>query len=144
MVASGLSQRTDVSQYRLAAHLTLASALFAALLWTALDIGHHARRRLHLNTLARGAVTAATIIVLGVFVQIGAGALVAGMKAGLAYNTWPLMDGRIIPSGILIMQPAWLNAFENSATVQFDHRDAGVHARSYDGVARSARDPFGR
>ncbi len=122
MVASGLSQRTDVSQYRLAAHLLLASALFAALLWTALDIGMRARRRVHLRTLAMGSAAFASIILAAVFVQIGAGALVAGMKAGLAYNTWPLMDGRFVPSGVLIMRPAWINAFENSATVQFDHR----------------------
>ena len=119
MVKSGLSQRTDVSQYRLAAHLLLASALFGALLWTALDVGAHARRRI---TLARGSAALGAVIVAGVFAQIGAGALVAGLKAGLAYNTWPLMDGRLVPAGLGAMQPWWENLFENAATVQFDHR----------------------
>ncbi len=54
--------------------------------------------------------------------QLIAGALVAGMKAGLAYNTWPLMDGALVPSGLLIMKPWWINAFENALTVQFNHR----------------------
>ena len=122
MVKSGLSQRTDVSQYRLAAHLLLAAALFSALLWTALDEGARTRHRIHLNTLAQGSVIAGGLILLLVFLQIGAGALVAGLKAGLAYNTWPLMDAHLIPSGLGAMQPWWKNAFENAATVQFDHR----------------------
>ncbi len=122
MVKSGLSQRTDVSQYRLAAHLLLASALLAALLWTALDIGGAKLQCVRLKTLALGSRTIAAIILLLVFAQIGAGALVAGLKAGLAYNTWPLMDGHLIPGGLSAMMPWWLNAFENAATVQFDHR----------------------
>ena len=56
------------------------------------------------------------------FVQILLGALVAGMKAGMGYNTWPLMDGQLIPSGLGIMQPWYLNLFENAMTVQFNHR----------------------
>ena len=122
MVQSGLSQRTDVSQYRLAAHLLLASLLLAALLWIALNVGRPAARRLQLQTLAPGSRASATFILALVFAQIGAGALVAGLKAGLAYNTWPLMDGHIVPGGLGLMTPLWLNAFENSATVQFDHR----------------------
>jgi heme a synthase len=119
MVQSGLSARTDVSQYRLAAHLLLASLLLAALLWTALDLMRDERPRS--RPMQGWAATAGVILAL-VFLQIGAGALVAGMKAGLAYNTWPLMDGRIIPGGLGAMTPAWLNVFENAATVQFDHR----------------------
>jgi heme a synthase len=119
MVQSGLSQRTDVSQYRLAAHLLLASVLLASLLWTALDLARDQRQRSQSRSVS--AITAGVILAL-VFLQIGAGALVAGMKAGLAYNTWPLMDGRIIPGGLGAMTPIWLNVFENAATVQFDHR----------------------
>jgi heme a synthase len=119
MVQSGLSQRTDVSQYRLAAHLLLASVLLAALLWTALDLAREPRQRRQRRSLY---ATAAGVILALVFLQIGAGALVAGMKAGLAYNTWPLMDGRIIPGGLGAMTPMWRNVFENAATVQFDHR----------------------
>lgn len=122
MVKSGLSVRTDVSQYRLAAHLLLASVLLAALLWTALDVGEHSRRRIRLKTLAPGSALLGCAILALVFLQIGAGALVAGMKAGLAHNTWPLMDGHLIPTGLGAMQPWWENAFENATTVQFDHR----------------------
>ena len=122
MVQSGLSQRIEVSQYRLAAHLLLASVLLAALLWTAMDVGSAVQKRIRLQTHAAGAAWIGGLIVALVFVQIGAGALVAGLKAGLAYNTWPLMDGHIVPSGLAAMTPGWVNAFENAATVQFDHR----------------------
>ena len=122
MVQSGLSQRTDVSQYRLAAHLLFALLLFAALLWTALNIGAGTHRRIRLQTLAPRSVLLSSVILALLFVQIGAGAIVAGLKAGLAYNTWPLMDGHIVPSGLLLMQPWWINAFENATTVQFNHR----------------------
>ena len=57
-----------------------------------------------------------------VFVQVLLGALVAGLKAGAGYNTWPLMDGRLVPSGLGAMQPWYLNLFENAMTVQFNHR----------------------
>ncbi len=125
MVKSGLSERTEVSQYRLSAHLLLASALLAALLWTAFDVGADAqRRRIRLRTLPAGNKLLGMTILALIFVQIGAGALVAGLKAGLAYNTWPLMDGHVLPSGLAAMHPWWANLFENAATVQFDHRIA--------------------
>jgi cytochrome c oxidase assembly protein subunit 15 len=60
--------------------------------------------------------------VLLVLFQIWLGALVAGLHAGLTYNTWPLMDGRLWPEGLLAMAPAWTNFFENPLTVQFVHR----------------------
>jgi heme a synthase len=122
MVQSGLSQRTDVSQYRLAAHLLLASALFASLLWVALDTGTGVGKRIRLQTTAAGSRLFAVAIAALVFLQIGAGAIVAGLKAGLSYNTWPLMDGHLIPNGLGAMGPGWVNFFENAATVQFNHR----------------------
>jgi heme a synthase len=122
MVQSGLSQRTDVSQYRLAAHLLFASVLFAALLWVALDTRADAGKRILLQTTAAGSWIFASAIVALIFLQIGAGALVAGLKAGLSYNTWPLMDGHIVPNGLGAMHPSWVNLFENVATVQFNHR----------------------
>jgi heme a synthase len=122
MVTSGLSVRTDVSQYRLAAHLLLASVLMAALLWTALDVANRSHNRIRLRTLAAGSRALAALICGLVLVQVGAGALVAGLKAGLAYNTWPLMDGYVVPPGLAAMTPLHLNVFENAATVQFDHR----------------------
>jgi heme a synthase len=119
MVASGLVNRVEVSQYRLATHLVLACAIFAAIVWT-------------LQSLSQRAATAvpvrlrwsATGLVALVLVQIYLGALVAGLRAGYAYNTWPLIDGTFVPDvgSLFASPPAWRNLFENSLTVQFDHR----------------------
>lgn len=120
MVQSGLSDRISVSQYRLAAHLALAAVLFAGLLWIALDaVG---RTRIRLRTVPMHAVTMSGVLIVLILLQIVLGALVAGTKAGLSHNTWPLMDGRLVPSGLLAMTPLWLNVFENVVTIQFDHR----------------------
>ncbi len=113
MVMSGLVERTDVSQYRLAAHLTLAAVIFAAIIWVALGYG---RDRL------RHPPAMIHFIIVLLFVQTAAGGFVAGLDAGMAYNTWPLMDGAIVPDGLAATQPAWLNLFENALTVQFQHR----------------------
>jgi cytochrome c oxidase assembly protein subunit 15 len=117
MVSSGLVDRVDVSQYRLAAHLTLATAILGAIAWTALGIGGAARRHPQ-----NGRDWAALGLVLLVLLQIALGGFVAGLDAGMGYNTWPLMDGQWIPKGLMIMEPAWRNVFENAMTVQFDHR----------------------
>jgi cytochrome c oxidase assembly protein subunit 15 len=119
MVASGLVERTDVSQYRLAVHLTLACVIFAYLFWIA--------RRLAPRAAAPAAEQSALggfgkVVLALVLIQIFLGGLVAGLNAGLTYNTWPLMDGDFIPSGLLSMSPAWVNMFENITTVQFQHR----------------------
>jgi cytochrome c oxidase assembly protein subunit 15 len=118
MVSSGLSELTSVSQYRLAAHLTAAALLFIALVYVprSLEPGR-----------APGKVTPANIwtgliLLILILIQIAAGAFVAGLDAGMGYNTWPLMDGAIIPNGLGIMQPFWRNLFENALTVQFVHR----------------------
>jgi len=120
MVMSGLSERTDVSQYRLAAHLALAVAIFGAVLWTAFGLGRGAERT-GIGTSA-ALKTVATVLATLVFGQIVLGGFVAGTDAGLSHNTWPLMDGAIIPDGLWIMRPWWLNAFENVMTIQFNHR----------------------
>jgi cytochrome c oxidase assembly protein subunit 15 len=112
MVMSGLDERVDVSQYRLAAHLTLAALIFAAVLWVALTFDQAPRRPRLVPVL----------LLLLAFVQIAAGGLVAGLDAGMGYNTWPRMDGALIPSGLDTMSPWWKNLFENALTVQFDHR----------------------
>ncbi len=120
MVQSGLTNRINVSQYRLAAHLTLAAIILAGLLWVALDaLG---QRRIRLNTVPARAVSLSGALVALILLQIALGALVAGTSAGLSHNTWPLMDGRVVPSGLLALSPPWLNAFENVATIQFNHR----------------------
>jgi cytochrome c oxidase assembly protein subunit 15 len=116
MVRSGLADRIDVSHYRLALHLGLAILILGALIWVALSLdGRKAQAR------ATHAVPAGGIVLL-VFVQVLLGALVAGLKAGAGYNTWPLMDGRLVPNGLGAMQPWYLNLFENALTVQFNHR----------------------
>jgi cytochrome c oxidase assembly protein subunit 15 len=117
MVKSGLVDRVDVSQYRLAAHLSLAVAIFAACLWIAWGIGQP-RRVLSWRPMS---LVAALLVVL-VFVQTAAGGFVAGLDAGMGYNTWPLMDGALVPSGLDAMAPGWRNIFENALTVQFIHR----------------------
>lgn len=116
MVASGLSERVDVSQYRLAAHLTLAVLLFAGVVWTAL--GLDAMRLWRGTTEQRGAI--AMLVLL--FVQVAAGGFVAGLDAGFASSTWPRMNGEWVPTGLLEMDPMWKNLFENALTVQFNHR----------------------
>ncbi len=116
MVASGLVDRVDVSQYRLSAHLSLAALIFAATLRLAFGLG--GTRRAASGTNAR----AAFIIVTLVFLQIAGGGFVAGLDAGQGYNTWPLIDGALVPDGLFAMDPAWRNFFENAMTVQFNHR----------------------
>ena len=116
MVASGLSERTDVSQYRLAVHLTLACAILAYVLWVARGLGD---RFLRVPASAR---SLAAVIVAIVFLQIFLGAIVAGLDAGLVSSTWPTMDGAFVPDGLFLDQPWWRNIFENPLTAQFDHR----------------------
>lgn len=120
MVASGLSERISVSQYRLAFHLTLASMIFASLLWTARRL---APRSDGATDDKRGGAIAMVIVAL-ILAQIYLGGLVAGLDAGLVYNTWPLLDGRIIPDStqLFAADPWWRNLFENALTVQFNHR----------------------
>ncbi len=117
MVASGLTERTDVSQYRLAAHLTMAAFIFAAIMVVARGLAPHSG-----NPADRDTQRFAGILVLLVLVQIYLGGLVAGLDAGLSYNTWPLMDGAIIPGDLFVIEPVWRNVFENPKMVQFVHR----------------------
>ena len=121
MVASGLSERVNVSQYRLATHLILACVIFAAVVWTAARL----RAREPIEAQPRIRVSAVALLAL-VLVQLYLGALVAGLRAGLIYNTWPLIDGAFIPDAARLWfeQPLWRNFFENALTVQFMHRMA--------------------
>ena len=117
MVASGLSERAFVSQYRLAIHLTFACVIVMAVTYIARGLAIYSQA-----PAGRGVQRFAGIMVLLVLVQIYLGALVAGLHAGLTYNTWPLMDGAIIPGDLFVIDPAWRNLFENPKTVQFIHR----------------------
>ncbi|RVD53082.1 COX15/CtaA family protein [Mesorhizobium sp. M7A.F.Ca.ET.027.03.2.1] len=117
MVASGLVDRVSVSQYRLATHLTLAALIFTATMVVARGLAPHSE-----PAADRSTQRLAGFIVLLALIQIYLGGLVAGLDAGLSYNTWPLMDGKIIPGDLLILEPAWRNFFESPKTVQFFHR----------------------
>lgn len=114
MVSSGLEVRTSVSQYRLAIHLGTALLLLVAMLWTALE---YLRGR-------TGKATAkiALAFVCAIYVQMLLGALVAGLHAGLIYNTWPDMNGRMFPEAPFFLRPWWINFFEDPGLAQFDHR----------------------
>lgn len=130
MVSSGLTEGVRVAHGRLAFHLTLACVIYVAVVWTASRIGpvpaaaqgaqssEQAPLRLRLTAFALIALT---------LVQFYLGALVAGLRAGLIYNTWPLIDGSFIPNGadLFFASPWWINLFENTLTVQFVHRMAG-------------------
>lgn len=120
MVRSGLSHRISVSQYRLAFHLTFASAIFAAILWTARELSPRPAETAPPPRLRRSAAVLAVMVLF----QIYLGALVAGLDAGLVFNTWPLIDGALIPSAerLWFESPAWRNLFDNALTVQFEHR----------------------
>jgi len=120
MVKSGLADRVEVSQYRLTAHLALALAIYAAILWTALGLVRGSPGA------SAGWRRAAEAVLVLVALTILAGGFVAGTRAGLTYNTFPLMDGRLVPAGYGQLHPLWLNWFENIAAVQFDHRVLAV------------------
>jgi cytochrome c oxidase assembly protein subunit 15 len=121
MVASGLAGRVEVSQYRLATHLVLACLIFVAMVWTAqrCDTDTPAPT----PTPARIRFGAGALLVL-VLAQIYLGALVAGLRAGYVFNTWPAIDGGFVPAAARLFfdTPLWRNFFENALTVQFDHR----------------------
>ncbi len=118
MVASGLTQRVEVSQIRLATHLVLALLIYAAIVWT---LRRPAERSLVASS--RLKVTGMGLLVL-TFVQLYLGALVAGLRAGRVYNTWPDIDGALVPSmqRLFFETPWWRNLFDNTLTVQFEHR----------------------
>jgi cytochrome c oxidase assembly protein subunit 15 len=122
MVSSGLANRVEVAQERLAIHLLLAALIFSACLWVAGGLGPGAR--INLARGRRRLSFVASLLLALVFVQLGAGALVAGLRAGYAYNTWPLMDGSFIPPAeeLTRLSPWWANLVDNITTVQLDHR----------------------
>jgi heme a synthase len=121
MVKSGLVDRVDVSQYRLAIHLLMAALIFWFILWVALDLKGERRFQLAMPVNSRDVWMAGGLAAL-LLAQIGLGALVAGLHAGLSHNTWPLMDGDFIPDGLWLLDPPIINLFENIMTVQFNHR----------------------
>ena len=116
MVYSGLQEgMVAVSQYRLATHLGMAFVILGLLFWLWLDARGRSGAR-------GGAGVLALVLLSTTFLQIVAGAFVAGTNSGKTYNTWPLMDGGVVPSGYLVQDPALRNIFENPAAIQFNHR----------------------
>jgi cytochrome c oxidase assembly protein subunit 15 len=119
MVASGLSQRIEVSQYRLATHLVLALLIYAGIVWTLRRMGEPpplvVSWRLKITSLALLGLT---------FLQLYLGALVAGLRAGKVYYTWPDIDGSLVPSAarLFFEAPWWRNLFDNALTGQLEHR----------------------
>jgi cytochrome c oxidase assembly protein subunit 15 len=116
MVQSGLVADPRVSHFRLTAHLGLALVIFAAELWIALDLLRFEKRAVEKPQALALALPAV------VFLMALSGGLVAGLRAGYAYNTFPLMNGHVVPPEILMLEPWWKNFFYNMATVQFVHR----------------------
>jgi heme a synthase len=120
MVRSGLVDKPDVSQYRLAAHLGVAVAIYGYMLWVAFDLlfpaGNISRAA------ARPYAAWSLVVVALVYLMMLSGALVAGTDAGFSYPTWPRMGPGFIPEGLYAGTPAWRDAFEDVTTIQFNHR----------------------
>lgn len=113
MVKSGLIDQPNVSQYKLALHLIMACIILSLLVWK-ITPGKFLKSK-------HGCFSYILLLL-----QIASGAFVAGLHAGLVYNTFPLMDGQLIPAGLFTMKPWYLNVFENITMVQFIHRSLGI------------------
>jgi len=120
MVKSGLINDPHVSQYRLVAHLFLALLLYTVIFWMA--SGYFIRHWSQRYATPRALHSAAVLLFVLVFITVLAGGFVAGTRAGFAFNTFPLMNGHLIPEGYAALKPVWINIFENIASVQFNHR----------------------
>jgi cytochrome c oxidase assembly protein subunit 15 len=121
MVKSGLVDNPRVSQYRLTAHLGAAVLIYAAILWVALGLYHKTAesRDCSMSTgLRRFSYSISGLV----FLMILTGGLVAGTRAGLAYNNWPWMGETLIPPGLYATNPWWMAIFEDITTIQFNHR----------------------
>lgn len=126
MVQSGLIDDPAVSQYRLTAHLGLALFLYGVVLWLATGLLANASGR---TFDVSGALRLRALLCIGlVAIMLASGGFMAGTRAGYIFNTFPLMDGTLVPEGLAALQPAWRNLFENTATIQFMHRWTAVLA----------------
>ena len=119
MVHSGLQEgMVNVSQYRLATHLGMAFVILGTLYWLFKSLRNDFVSKPEAAVMTKRSAVLAALV----YLQIIAGAFVAGTKSGLSYNTWPLMDGDFFPLGYFIQNPIWRNIFENTAAIQFNHR----------------------
>lgn len=117
MVASGLNDQPRVAPIKLATHLLLAFSVFSLMLWTRWQVVGTPRKQP-----VFGYGRAVRVVTVLLILQIAFGALVAGLRAGLVFTTYPLMDGQFIPDGLHLLAPWWLNHLESALTVQFQHR----------------------
>ena len=122
MVQSGLVDLPHVSQYRLTAHLVAAVVIYSYILWVAFPLVSRKDDRAGPSAVGGSAITA----VLLIFLTLLSGGFVAGLKAGFAFNTFPLMAGQFVPPGYFALDPVWRNFFDNIPAVQFNHRYIGV------------------
>ena len=120
MVQSGLIDNINVSQYRLAMHLSIAFLILGSLFLLYLLRSHRAVYSKNEPTFFLKSSSA--ILLILTFIQIILGAFMSGIRAGLSYNTWPLIDGEVIPDGLFAISIWYLNFFENPITIHFDHR----------------------
>ena len=119
MVSSGLAVRTDVSHVRLAVHLLTALVLLSGMVWTALDLRSLAASRLANPAALRPLALIALALLFG---QIMFGAFTAGLNAGYAFSSWPLIGDSFFPADVAMLDPTWRNAVDNPIVVQFIHR----------------------
>ncbi len=119
MVKSGLDVRVSVSQYRLTAHLGMALVIYTICLWTAFGLAGAVPAVGRISRFLRGGITVALALVA---LTLLSGGFVAGLDAGLVYNTFPLMGGKVVPPGYWMNSLGWLNPFENPIAAQFHHR----------------------
>lgn len=122
MVKSGLVNNPRVSQYRLTSHLGLAVLIYGYMLWLSFDLLCVERQKQRVESARSFLARWSLGLVALVYLMILSGGLVAGTRAGLAYPTWPLMGDAFVPPGLYSMTPAWLSAFEDVTTIQFNHR----------------------
>ena len=120
MVASGLVDEPNVSQYRLTAHLGIAFLIFGAITWTAMSVLYPSKT--NLSVPVRSMFKTSVAVSATLFIMVLSGGFVAGLQAGLIYNTFPLMGNSFIPPNLFALTPFWTNFFDNMTTVQFDHR----------------------
>ena len=140
MVKSGLVDKPHVSQYRLMAHLGLATAIYGYMLWVICDLLRPVKSVLKEDS---GIAYLSIGLVFLIFFMILSGGLVAGTDAGFAFNTWPMMGSDFIPAGIYGMDPYWLAIFEDILTIQFNHRMFAYFILCYSGFVawRILRNP---
>lgn len=122
MVKSGLVSNPHVSQYRLTAHLLSAIVIYGFILWTILNLAFPLKYRRLAESDVAGWRKACLGLLTLLLITIASGGFVAGLDAGMIYNTFPLMGGALVPDGIAVLTPWYLNPFENLVTVQFEHR----------------------